>query len=611
MNLTIYQRGLLLVSLPLVFEICFLVLASFFAFSAEQAAEQEQSSKLILAQANELLQDLILLSSSSALFTLTVADEYERQSRDTEAHVADGLAHLEFLVRANPAARVKVEALKSNGAKLLKMIQAGRVAARKDQQAEDSEDIQGEQQSVVRSAIKGALFLYIGKSIRNVRELNDLVVRQAEPLSERARQYTSALHLVLFLGLPLSFAVSFWALRYFSTTICTRLDKVASGTVAFARGEKMNPPLAGIDEIAQLDSAFHRMADQLSESRRKERAIVDHAQDMICALTSDLQFLSANPAARQIFAVDELRLVEQNLKTFLAENSVLPLKAQLDSGNKDKEWTLETELELERSDGSKRWTQWSFVWSPAEQRYFCVCHDASKQKELENLKRDFINMVSHDLRSPITSLHLFLDSMAEGVYGSLPEKLNSNSQTMGRSLQRLLSLINNLLDVEKIEAGRMSLAVAPQRLAEIIEDQILTLMPLIKAQGLDVDLDLDSDLVAVCDQARLHQVLGNLLSNAIKFSPAGSTLTISLKQEDNQVAVRIKDQGPGIAADELPKLFERFQQTASAKTSKTKGTGLGLTLCKKIIELHGGQIGVESEPGHGSCFWFKLPLAKA
>ena len=228
-------------------------------------------------------------------------------------------------------------------------------------------------------------------------------------------------------------------------------------------------------------------------------------------------------------------------------------------------------------------------------------------QKLDQLKANFINAVSHELRTPLTAITGFAEFLEEGVAG----QLNTEQQHFVRQIlygtERLLVLINDLLDYARMEAGRFSLARTAVELPAVVANVADSLMPLAMRSGLKIRNDLPPNLPEVdADPERVNQILTNLLSNALKFTPAGGEICLNARQVDDQVEIEVADTGIGIPNEALPKLFNRFFRV-DPKTA-VHGTGLGLPITKGLIEAHGGHIEVQSEVGKGSRFRFTLPI---
>ncbi len=224
----------------------------------------------------------------------------------------------------------------------------------------------------------------------------------------------------------------------------------------------------------------------------------------------------------------------------------------------------------------------------------------------QRMKQAFIKTISRELRVPISATRDYVVQLSNGSDSDLSEFARARAQKVEKSLDRLLGLMNDLLVLEGTRVGPMEIAPRQCSLTEAIQSSIDAVA--VFAEKSDIRLEGPTEQVfAYADPDRIVQVLVNLLSNAIKFSSPGSTVTIGAYPTDSQVEVRVKDTGRGIPSHLIDAVFEKFQQVDSTDATEKGGTGLGLPICKEIIELHGGKIGVESEEGRGSTFWFRLP----
>lgn len=229
--------------------------------------------------------------------------------------------------------------------------------------------------------------------------------------------------------------------------------------------------------------------------------------------------------------------------------------------------------------------------------------------EAAERKKEIVAMVSHDLRTPLTSIQGFLNILSRGGYGPVSDTLVPRVKMAENSAARLIKLINDLLDLEKMEAGKMDLEQQPVSSTTIIAKSLDSLAEYAEQKGILVDAPMTVDFTVLADEDRTVQVLVNLLSNAVKFSDKGKTVKLDVVETDSFAEFRVVDEGPGIPQKAQEELFERFKQVKPTEDRKRGGTGLGLAISKAIIEQSGGTIGVTSEVGKGSCFWFRLPLA--
>jgi signal transduction histidine kinase len=229
--------------------------------------------------------------------------------------------------------------------------------------------------------------------------------------------------------------------------------------------------------------------------------------------------------------------------------------------------------------------------------------------ELENASRhksEFLANMSHELRTPLNAVIGFSEVLQDRLFGELNDKQAEYVADIHTSGRHLLALINDILDLSKIEAGKMELQVSSVPLAEVLESSVALMRERATRSGIRLGLEVDPSAGAVdADERKLKQVLFNLLSNAVKFTSSGGHVEVSARGDDGEVVVSVRDDGVGISAADHARIFEEFQQAGTSRMQE--GTGLGLALSRRFVELHGGKLWVESEPGNGSAFTFRLP----
>jgi two-component system, NtrC family, sensor kinase len=243
-------------------------------------------------------------------------------------------------------------------------------------------------------------------------------------------------------------------------------------------------------------------------------------------------------------------------------------------------------------------------------RLFREIEDRSRQIEAANRhKSEFLANMSHELRTPLNAIIGFSEVLSERLFGELNEKQAEYTEDILTSGRHLLSLINEILDLSKVEAGRMELEVAAFDLPLAIDNARTFVRERATKHGITLDVAVDERLGEFTgDERKIKQVLLNLLSNAVKFTPEGGRIGINAKQTNSAVEISVSDTGIGIAPGDQARIFEEFRQVGTDYAHKSEGTGLGLTLAKKFVELHGGKIWVESGVGKGSKFTFTLPI---
>lgn len=302
------------------------------------------------------------------------------------------------------------------------------------------------------------------------------------------------------------------------------------------------------------------------------------------------------------------RLLALNMKEIASKrvDSLILDKRSLEGD--DRESKQRKVASAQRADGSQFPVDLSEsqIEIGSEQKDIVVFLDRTKEEELEQLKREFIAMVTHDIRTPLASVHGILALLEEGVLGQLTEQGRDTTRRVKSTCQRLLRLINDLLDLEKINAGKFTLELAEFSMKHAVDQAVENLLPLADERRIKFDLDLP-DANCFADEDRLVQVLVNLLSNAIKYSPDDSTIYVRAEELKDELKLTVKDQGRGIPADKISKVFSQFEQVEIADAKQRGGTGLGLAICQAIISEHKGKIGVESQLGEGSTFWFTIP----
>lgn len=368
--------------------------------------------------------------------------------------------------------------------------------------------------------------------------------------------------------------------------------------------------LLGIShDITELKLAEHALQSQAQHTQ----AILDNVIDGIITIDEQGNVTSYNKAAERIFGYAPDEVIGQNVKMlmpephrsshdgFLHRYCATGVAHIIGSGR---------ELEGQRKDGSLFPLDLSISEiSHAGQRMFIgVVRDITERKRIERMKNEFVSTVSHELRTPLTSISGALGLINSGMLCSLPEPIVHMTDIAYKNSLRLASLINDLLDMEKIAAGKLRFNMETQPLHPLLEQATEANKAYAEQYRVHFVLTEPADNLQVhVDGQRLIQVLSNLLSNAAKFSPAGSPVEIAAQRVGQAIRVSVSDHGPGIPADFRARIFEKFTQADASDTRQKGGTGLGLAISKELVEHMAGRIGFESEPGQGTTFYFELP----
>ncbi len=237
-----------------------------------------------------------------------------------------------------------------------------------------------------------------------------------------------------------------------------------------------------------------------------------------------------------------------------------------------------------------------------------VLEDITAFKRLDEMKSDFVNMVAHELRSPLVSIRQQNSVLLEGLAGPLQEKQEEILQRGVKKIDQLLDLIHDLLDIARIEAGKHLQHRVPIALENIINETVELIRPRAEEQGVAISVSCEDPPVIQADPKGVGEVLNNLITNAVNYSPGGGRVEIFVKKRGDNLEIRISDSGVGIPSEELSKIWDKFYRVKHPETRQVMGTGLGLAITKGIVEAHQGNIDVESAPGHGTTFRILLPL---
>ncbi|MDA1099900.1 MAG: response regulator [Proteobacteria bacterium] len=367
-------------------------------------------------------------------------------------------------------------------------------------------------------------------------------------------------------------------------------------------------------DIARL-TLIDSVADSNSEKARLS-AVLNTVVDGIVTIDAIGIIETFNPAAERVFGRGAAEVIGQNvrmlmpapyhqehdgyLRNYIETNDaqVIGIGREVIGLRKDGS-TFPMELAVSEMDVA------------GERMFTGIVRDITERKQAEIVKNEFISTVSHELRTPLTSIKGSLGLIQSGVIGETPDDVKAMLDIAYKNCDRLVRLINDILDIEKFEAGKMDVQLMPLDLGLLLQHAIDANKGYGEEQGVRFCLSAGiPDAKAMGDHDRLMQVLANLLSNAAKFSPEGTLVELSLTQHERYFRISVADQGPGIPEDFRDKIFGKFSQADSSDTRQLGGTGLGLNITKTIVEQHGGTIGFETEVGEGTTFYFDLPALR-
>ena len=404
-----------------------------------------------------------------------------------------------------------------------------------------------------------------------------------------------------------------WSTLY-GMGIATEIDVIEAYDSLF-KARRLNTLEASftIALIVGLMAVFMVSRRRILTSEARTRAVVENAVDGIITIDEGGIIETFNPAAERIFGCSVDEAVGQNIKMLMPEpyhgEHDGYLRNYVTSGDR-KIIGIGREVEGLRKDGSSFPLDLgvSEISVRGHRRFVGMVRDITERKEIERMKTEFVSTVSHELRTPLTSIQGALALIAKSDPEGLDDKYKKLIGIAHKNSGRLVRLINDILDIEKIESGRMEFKLVPQEIMPLAEHAIEANQAF--AKQFDVEIVLREDLPGAmieADADRITQVFTNLLSNAAKFSPEGGTVDVSVARRGANLRMEITDHGDGIPEGFRESIFGKFSQADSSATRKREGSGLGLNIAKAIVESHGGAIGFETETGTGATFFFQLP----
>lgn len=392
-----------------------------------------------------------------------------------------------------------------------------------------------------------------------------------------------------------------------SKTITTPIERITEGAKLIAEGNfDQDLGVQSSDEIGELTRSFNYMARRLKSTvgevqgeRDKLNTLFLHMTDGVAAFTTEGKLIHMNPATENLLGVR----MEDNL-------SFDEMFADLDMPNSD-ETAMRTFLtsEITRFGRVLSVTLAPYGALDGEGGVIAVIHDITEQRRLDDARREFVANVSHELRTPLTNIRSYTETLLDAA-GDIP--LDTEKQFLGvisSESERMARIVTDLLTLSKLDYGRMELRMTRFPLADMLHNVANAMKLTAEDSGHELKVDTPDDLPTIVgDRERIEQVVVNILSNAVKYTPAGGHIRLSAcALPNNRVRITVEDDGVGIPAADVPRLFERFYRVDKARSRAAGGTGLGLAIAKEIVEQHEGKIALASEYGKGTTVTITLP----
>lgn len=618
MNLSsLRNRGFLLVMFPLLCQFVFVGALLITLNQMQTELLSHSQSRRIVSTAHKCTMDLLGIVSRAYYDDATRADGMmnREQSQVEAARLKKPVDAFLAMLRADPAQAKNAKALTRN-TEVLRTLH---------EQICQAQQRGFEYWWKVRLQYEPPLYLELSDYLDHVSDLISVEeLRQSSQLL-LSSEFRTKLTTLILSAVAISVIATIVLAIIFAKTIRDPLKHVSENSRRMTQRQKLLPLLRGSDEIVELDRFLHTAAEALETELSKEQSMVDNAPNMICTFDADAKIVRINHASEQLLGKSYEELVQTFLHDLVVVDDVAKAEDEFEKLKRAGEGRFD--LRLKRRNGTIADTRWECLYSPATGHVFAVVRDVTQEKNVERLKEDFLDMITHDLRSPLTSIHASMTLIDEGVRGEIDASVKQEVGAVLGSVEHLIEFVNDVLDFQKLKAGRMQLKLERVQLDSVIADSVELLNEYAHSKNVSIKIDCPSGLEVECDRSKMIQVITNLLSNAIRFSPSDSSIEINATGSADAVMVHVLDNGSGIPDDMISKIFEAFEQVATSPKSN-EGTGLGLAISKLIIEAHSGTIevanrlqGCKSEAdtlelkgkgevqnrAQGSDFFFTLP----
>lgn len=362
------------------------------------------------------------------------------------------------------------------------------------------------------------------------------------------------------------------------------------------------------DYVRKATEQLEKDKKQLINEQARTEAVITHLADGAIVVDDQGRIVNMNPAAEKVYGASLSELKGKKLTEIAKEEVMIALAKEL-TLSEDKEFSKEVVVQSPQNIQQTIKTATTTIQNPDGKivGVMSILQDIAKMRELQRMQNDFMAHVTHELRSPLTAIKAALGTLDDEKTPLSPSQ-NQVVTIANRNIDRLARLINDLLDSAKIEAGKMTINPRPIESEPILQEAVNSLQSWAQSKQIRLTFEPSGILpIIFADPDRITQIVVNLISNAIKFTPKGGNIKVHTKSSGNYLTVNITDSGQGISKENQQKLFNKFFQLAQKEKMDTPGTGLGLHIAKTFIELQNGQMGIESEEGKGSTFFFTIP----
>jgi signal transduction histidine kinase len=654
LDLKLVHKGLLLVSVLLGLELAFFGGLAALLNQAEQEAAREAHAKLIAAKTNGLIQNFYDVANVTANYITTRSEEADKQYSALLNAIQEQIGWLKTAMKGDRTESVIMTRVEKSANKGLAILARVKSAVETLPKVEAFPVVMRAKDDL--QAVSDALVPDLHKLLSLEKKIEE------ESPAGQARSRRLAVELMYF-GVLCNIILAVILAIYFVQNITRRVAILTDNSRRLALGQPLHPPLGGGDEVGHLDKVFHEMSEALAEAARKERAFTESlkaSEERIRLIIESMPvglikidrqgvIEFTNPRTHELFGYEPAELLGKHIMLLFGGTT----ESSEDSGTAKDESSADSaksessvgagtaspgrqcrplqssttqqfmdeiypgcvghikELEAVKKNGEKFPTEFSLseLTTTSTTSFLAIVLDVTERHQIQKLRQAFVAMVTHELRTPLTSVQAYLTLLELGALGDLSGEAKDGLVVADRNIAHVVRLINDLLDIEKMQDGRLTMNFVEVQISSILKRARDAVAGLAEKNGVSLVVS-ETELTLMADGDRLAQVLINLLSNAVKFSPSGSAIKVEVLAQPDWVELRVIDRGRGIPPAYRDIVFERFQQVEAADATIKGGTGLGLAICKTIVEQHSGKIGVESEEGMGSTFWFRLPRDK-
>jgi PAS domain S-box-containing protein len=602
LRLSLQTRGFVLVGFPLLCQLTFICILLFSLLQTQEEIRKRTESRDLVAEVSRLDEELIELTIS---FNFPASRENDARQIQQINSFDRHLQRIEQLVSKNPNCGQDLKNLQQSTSELFALFSRRRQHpyAPKDHDVMEARFLRDTRRLFTTSAI----------SLNNIIATEESIYAGSSPVLHTFRADIK----ILFVVAAITSVLGAIVLGYvFALLISKPIKHLSANVRLLSKRKQLSPLLDTRDDFAALDQVLHDAAQSIEHASISARALVENAEDLICSFKNDGTFISANHYAAVMLGFGPDELIGRRLTDIVLPEDNSLAESEFEAArltNKQRSF----DLRLRRKDGSTIDTKWSCFWSSTDDSLFCVINDITEQRRNERLKQDFVEMIRQDLHAPLTAMASSLIVISEAATDTVSTKRIGRVQSMLRNIERLIVLVNALLESQKFSSSRMQLKLEYCDLQLIVVEAVDMVRSLAEAKKLNLELSTISCNV-LCDKEKLREIVVNLLANAIKFTPPRTRIHVSFQEHQGQIEVRITDQGPGVPDEFRESIFQAFEQMPDAKESR-QGVGLGLAICKLIVQAHGGSIGVTSSASganfdrsmesRGSTFWFRIAAA--